>query len=81
MLKEIFIMILDLAGIVSLILVVIFWLRFRQHEKRTNLLWKALNPSPDKKITKLEVEEDEFGNPHFIIEYDDMNLEEAKTNG
>ncbi|MBA7592817.1 hypothetical protein ES708_35011 [subsurface metagenome] len=66
MLKEIFILISDLAGIVSLILVVIFWLRFRQ-------LWKVLNPSPGKKITKLEIEKDEFGEPHFAIEYDDIN--------
>ena len=73
MLKEIFILVSDLTGIISLILIVIFWLKFRQYEKRVNLLWKVLNPSPDKKITKLEIETDEFGEPHFAIEYDDIN--------
>ncbi len=73
MLKEIFIMIFGLSGIVALILVVIFWLKFRQHEKKIDLLWKVLNPSPDKKITKLEVETDEGGKPHLVIEYDDIN--------
>ncbi|MBA7543403.1 hypothetical protein ES705_35734 [subsurface metagenome] len=72
MLKEIFILLNAWAGIISLILVVIFWLKFRQHEKKIDLLWKVLNPSPDKKITKLEIEKDEFG-PHFVIEYDDIN--------
>lgn len=58
MLKEIFIIILDLTGIISLILVVVFWLKFRRYEKKIDLLWKVLNPSPDKKITQLEVETD-----------------------
>ena len=80
MLKETFIMIFELSGIISLILVVIFWLKFRQYENKIDLLWKVLNPSPGKKITKLEIEKDEFG-PHFVIEYDNINLEEIKTNG
>ena len=58
MLKEIFIIILDLTGTISLILVIIFWLKFRRYEKRIDLLCKVLNPSPDKKITQLEVETD-----------------------
>ena len=58
MLKEIFILLNAWIGIISLILVVIFWLKFRRYEKKIDLLWKVLNPSPDKKITQLEVETD-----------------------
>jgi hypothetical protein len=58
MLKEIFILLNAWTGIISLILVVIFWLKFRRYEKKIDLLWKVLNPSPDKKITQLEVETD-----------------------
>jgi hypothetical protein len=46
MLKEIFIMILDLTGIISLILIIIFWLKIRQLGKRVDLI--------DKRIEQLE---------------------------
>lgn len=48
MLKEIFIMILDLTGIISLILVIIFWFKFRQYEKKVDLLSNIiLNPEKE----------------------------------
>ncbi len=46
MLKEIFIIILDLSGIISLILIVIFWLKIRQLGKKVDLI--------DKRIEQLE---------------------------
>ncbi|MBA7512958.1 hypothetical protein ES705_04967 [subsurface metagenome] len=49
MLKEFFILISDIAGIISLILIVIFWLKIRQLGKKVDLI--------DKRIEQLEWKE------------------------
>jgi hypothetical protein len=46
MLKEIFILISDISGIISLILIIIFWLKIRQLGKKVDLI--------DKRIEQLE---------------------------
>ncbi|MBA7547891.1 hypothetical protein ES705_40332 [subsurface metagenome] len=43
MLKEIFILISDLAGIVSLILIIIFWLKLRKIDRRIDLISKRID--------------------------------------
>lgn len=42
MLKEIFILILDLCGLISLILIVVFWLKLRRWGKRVDLILKRI---------------------------------------
>ncbi|MBA7543339.1 hypothetical protein ES705_35669 [subsurface metagenome] len=46
MLKEIFIIIFDLSGIISLILIIIFWLKIRRLGEKVDLI--------EKRIEKLE---------------------------
>ena len=60
MLKEIFILLNAWAGIISLILIVIFWLKLRRCDKRVDLIlnriiqleWKKLHPEMSKPLEK-----------------------------